>query len=191
MTVEINCCLDQAERSLVQSCIGKTLTNLQGVMLGDTAWHTVRVETDGPAFDITCLQTSQPIDDRGGSDEYGVMHIDGAQPGSLEVPDIAGDAEQRTIGQTIDAIYIANDEIATFSHSSLICNRKSTQAVIFKLANGIYLAIDRGVWFSEMLTISEGASIERLLYDGSQDWEDDPLEDPDTHYEFRSWIEAV
>lgn len=191
MTVEINCCLNQAERSLVQSCVGKTLTSLQGVMLGNAAWHTVRVETDGPTFDITCLQTSQPIDDQGGADEYGVIHVDRARPGSLEVPDIAGDADQMPIGQTIDAAYIANDEIATYSHSTLVCNRRSTQAIIFKLANGMHLAIDRGVWFSEMLIISEGASVENLLYDGSQDWEDDPLEDPDTHYEFRSWIEAV
>lgn len=191
MTIEVNCCLNQAERSLIQSCVGKTLTSLQGVMLGDVAWHTVRVETDGPTFDITCLQTSQPIDDQGDTDEYGVIHVDRAQAGSLEVPDIAGDAERRPIRQTIDAVYVANDEIATFSHSTLICKRKSAQAVIFKLADGTHLAIDRGVWFSEMLAISEGASVERLLYDGSQDWEDDPLEDPDTHYEFRSWIEAV
>lgn len=45
---------------------------------------------------------------------------------------------------------------------------------------------DKEVWFSELIVIKNGNSIGDLLYDESVNWEDDPEEDPSTHFEFRT-----
>ena len=46
--------------------------------------------------------------------------------------------------------------------------------------------LDKEVWFSEIIVIKRGKSVEELLYDESIIWEDDPEEDPTTRFEFRT-----
>ncbi len=50
--------------------------------------------------------------------------------------------------------------------------------------------LDKEVWFSEMIVLKNGERIENLLYDESVNWEDDPDEDPSTHFEFRTEIQS-
>lgn len=42
-----------------------------------------------------------------------------------------------------------------------------------------------------MIVIKNGESIEVLLYDESVNWEDDPDEDPSTHFEFRTEMQLL
>ena len=44
--------------------------------------------------------------------------------------------------------------------------------------------LDKEVWFSETITVKMGENIEALLCDESVNWEDDPEEDPSTHFDF-------
>jgi hypothetical protein len=189
--IELDNLLHEKERKLLRSCIGKQLRQFQGVMLGDAAWHTVRLETAGPAIDITCTKTLQQVDDAGNTDEFGTMKVSIAKPETLHVPDIEGDAETRTLDGTITGVHIANERISVTVRGKTVSTRQSTQAIILELDDSSSLVVDRGVWFSEMLVVSRGNYVGSMLYDGSQDWEDDPDEDPDTHYDYASWIERA
>ena len=51
--------------------------------------------------------------------------------------------------------------------------------------------LDKEVWFSETIVIKRGESIDELLYDEAVNWEDDPEEDPTTHFEFRTEIQHL
>ena len=51
--------------------------------------------------------------------------------------------------------------------------------------------LDKEVWFSEMIIIKRGKSVEELLYDESINWEDDPEEDPTTRFEFQTEIQHL
>ena len=51
--------------------------------------------------------------------------------------------------------------------------------------------LDKEAWFSEMIIIKRGKSVEELLYDESINWEDDPEEDPTTHFEFHTEIQHL
>ena len=51
--------------------------------------------------------------------------------------------------------------------------------------------LDKEVWFSEMIVLKNGERIEDLLYDESVNWEDDPDEDPSTHFAFRTEIQSL
>ena len=59
------------------------------------------------------------------------------------------------------------------------------QAIAFRTDSGVIM-LDKEVWFSELLVIKRGDSVDELLYDESVNWEDDSEEDPTTHFEFRT-----
>lgn len=42
-----------------------------------------------------------------------------------------------------------------------------------------------------MIVIKRGGDLEKTLYDESVNWEDDPEEDPTTHYKFRMETQAL
>ena len=51
--------------------------------------------------------------------------------------------------------------------------------------------LDKETWFSEMIAVKIGEDPLALAYDGAADWEDDPDEDPSTHYEFSSRVVSL
>ena len=64
------------------------------------------------------------------------------------------------------------------------------QAIALRTESGVIM-FDKEVWFSETIVIKRGESIDELLYDESVNWEDDPEEDPTTHFEFHTEIQHL
>ncbi|MDO4808010.1 MAG: hypothetical protein Q4A07_12290 [Coriobacteriales bacterium] len=68
--------------------------------------------------------------------------------------------------------------------------RVHMQDILFALAGGGCLMLDKGAWFSEMIIIGMGDSWEGLVYDDSQNWEDDP-EEHEVHYDWSRYFAVV
>jgi hypothetical protein len=182
--------LSAGECAELHACIGCTLKGFWGVMLGDVAWNTVRVETSGPTLDVTSAQVERPVDEQGNSDDFGVVSVRRTTGGELVVPTIDDGARFYPIGREIQAVHLVNNTVQTFVHGLPTWTYASTQAVVFDFADGSWLALDRGAWFSEVIRVSEGRG-PRSTYNASQDWEDDPEELPDTHFECSSTLVSV
>lgn len=61
---------------------------------------------------------------------------------------------------------------------------------LVRAGGGGCLMLDKGAWFSKMIIIDMGDSWEGLVYDDSQNWEDDPKE-PEVHYDWTRYSAVV
>ena len=78
-----------------------------------------------------------------------------------------------------------NDIAGIYGEGEPVAKLEYPQAIAFRTDSGV-IVLEKEVWFSELLAIERGDSIDALLYDESVNWEDDPDEDPTTHFEFRT-----
>ena len=165
--------------------VGKAVEGLEAVIVArdDMAWGTVRIHAGDATFDVTNTLRDLPINDVGDDEEFAVLSVSEAGTGELHVEDVDKASGWCELNATITDVALVNGHVTATEADSVIMERAYTQAVVLELDDGDYLVLDKGPWFSEMITIGMGSSWEELVYDDSQDWEDDP-EEPAVHY---SW----
>ena len=94
------------------------------------------------------------------------------------------------IGVLVNGITVINDIADIYGDGELVAKLEYPQAIAFHTDSGVIM-LDKEVWFSELIVIKKGKSINTLLYDESVNWEDDPEEDPTTHFEFRTEMQEL
>lgn len=151
------------------------------------AWNTVRLHADSCNIDINNHLDLFTLDNDESVEEFGVLTANIASDKVLEVADIDTETSVIPVNKPINNIFIINNKLDIYDKGEMITRYIYTQAVAFMLGEE-YLVLDKETWFSEMIAVKRGLSLKQLIYDESQDWLDDPIEDPDTHYEFSQEI---
>ena len=142
------------------------------------------------SVDITATLEDLPINDEGDTEEFGVLTVFEAAPGELCIVGVDKEISRCDISAIVSDIALVNSHVTATEGKTVTMERAYTQAIVFALAGGNYLVLDKGPWFSEMITIGMGANWTDLVYDDSQDWEDDP-EEPEVHYCCRRLVERL
>ncbi len=180
------------EAEILSSMHGKTLICIDGVIVAreDTSWNAVRLHLSGIDIDLINTLGEITIDEFGTLEEFGLLKVQEGSRETLEVPEASPDTTVFSINATVQDVQVLVDCIDVIGDGVKVATIKYPQAVIIETSQG-YIVLDKEVWFSETIAIKQGDDVGALLYDDSQNWEDDPEEDPSTHYDFSTEIVAV
>ena len=188
----VNFTIAQEGIELLREARGTTMVSLEAVIIArnDMAWGTVRIHLADAVIDIAVGLQDLPLNSDGDVEEFGVLTVSEAEPGSLSVEGVDKEAEWYNVGMPVTGITLVNDHVSAFEGGRETMERSFTQAIVFTLADGSHLVLDKGAWFSEMITIGKGAAWEDCVYDSSQDWENDP-EEPEVRYVWKRTLEGL
>ncbi len=180
------------EVKLLSSMRGKILGSIDAVIVAreDTAWNIVRLHLDGMNIDLVNSLEDITVDELGTLEEFGLLKVEKTDCETLDIPEASSDTTIFPIEESIKDVKIVSNCIDIFGNAQKVATIRYPQAVIIETESD-FIVLDKEVWFSETITIKRGKSIDGLIYDESQNWEDDPEEDPSTHYEFRTEIVSV
>ena len=175
------------EEALLKRAKGSRLLSIDAVLAAppDNSWNTVRLHFESFDIDVNNYLNEIVVDEFGSLEEFGLLSITEASSGTLSIPEVGTDTTVMTIDAVVDGIAVINDIADIYGEGEPVAKLEYPQAIAFRTNSGVIM-LDKEVWFSELLVVKRGDSINTLLYDESVDWEDDPEEDPTTHFEFRT-----
>lgn len=177
----------KAEESLLKRMKGSKLLTIDAVLAAppDNSWNTVRLHFEGFDIDVSNFLSDIVVDEFGTLEEFGLLSISEATKEVLDIPEVGADTTVFKIGETVEHVTVVNDIADIYGDGTLVAKLEYPQAIALHTESGVIM-LDKEVWFSEMIVIKRGKSVNELLYDESVNWEDDPEEDPTTHFEFRT-----
>ena len=182
----------QSEESLLKRMKGSKLLFIDAVLAAppDNSWNTVRLHFEGFDVDINNYLNEIVVDEFGALEEFGLLSVVEASKGTLDIPEVGTDTTSFEINEDVIAVSVVNDIAEIYGNGELVAKLEYPQAIAFRTESGVIM-FDKEVWFSETIVVKRGESIDELLYDESVNWEDDPEEDPTTHFEFRTEIQHL
>ncbi len=182
----------QSEESLLKRMKGSKLLFIDAVLAAppDNSWNTVRLHFEGFDVDINNYLNEIVVDEFGALEEFGLLSIVEAPKDTLDIPEVGTDTTSFKINEDVIAVSVVNDIAEIYGNGELVAKLEYPQAIALRAESGIIM-LDKEVWFSETIVIKRGESIDELLYDEAVNWEDDPEEDPTTHFEFRTEIQHL
>jgi hypothetical protein len=177
----------QAEEALLARAKGTRLLSVDAVLAAppDNSWHTVRLHFEGFDIDVNNSLGDIVVDEFGTLEEFGLLSVSEAPSGILQIPEVGADTTVLDIDQVVTSVKVVNDVADIYGDGTLVAKLEYPQCIVFGTDRGV-IVLDKEVWFSEMIVIKRGSEMGGLLYDDSVNWEDDPEEDPTTHFEFHS-----
>ena len=180
------------EEALLKRAKGSRLLSIDAVLAAppDNSWNTVRLHFEGFDIDVNNYLNEIVVDEFGSLEEFGLLSITESSSETLSIPEVGTDTTVMTIDAVVDGITVINDIAEIYGEGELVAKLEYPQAIAFHTDSGVIM-LDKEVWFSELLVIKRGDSIDALLYDESVNWEDDPEEDPTTHFEFRTEMQEL
>lgn len=184
--------LDETEESLLKRMKGSRLLSIDAVLAAapDNSWNTVRLHFENFDIDINNYLNEIIVDEFGTLEEFGLLPVAEAAKETLSIPKVGTDTSSFEVNEIITAVTVINDVANIYGEGAPVAKLVYPQAIALHTDSGIIL-LDKEVWFSEMIVIKRGESIDELLYNESINWEDDPDEDPSTHFEFRTEIQSL
>ena len=177
----------QVEESLLKRAKGSKLLTIDAVLAAppDNSWNTVRLHFEDFDLDVNNYLSDIVVDEFGSLEEFGLLSVAQSSKETLSIPEVGTDTTVITINAIIDSVTVINDIADIYGEDKLVARLEYPQAIAFHTKSGVIM-LDKEVWFSETIVIKSGESVDGLLYDESVNWEDDPEEDPSTHFEFRT-----
>lgn len=177
----------QTEEALLKRAKGAQLKSIDAVLAAppDNSWNTVRLHFEGFDLDVNNFLNEIVVDEFGTLEEFGLLSIEEASTDILDIPEVSADTTVFNIDEAITSVHVINDVADIYGEGSKVARLEYPQAIAFGTDAGVIM-LDKEVWFSEMIVIKRGEEIKDLLYDESVNWEDDPEEDPTTHFEFHT-----
>lgn len=177
----------EKEEELLKRAKGARLLSIDAVLAAppDNSWNTVRLHFENFDIDINNYLNDIVVDEFGSLEEFGLLSIVESSKDILCIPEVGTDTTVFRIDEIVNSVEVANNVAKIYGEGALAAKLEYPQAVAFGVESGVIL-LDKEVWFSETIVIKRGDCIGRLLYDESVNWEDDPEEDPSTHFEFRT-----
>ena len=184
--------LDETEESLLKQMKGSKLLTIDAVLAAppDNSWNTVRLHFEGFDIDINNFLNSIVVDEFGTLEEFGLLSVAESSEEMLSIPEVGTDTTTFEVNEIITAVTVVNDVAGIYGEGALVAKLEYPQAIALHTDSGIIM-LDKEVWFSEMIVLKNGERIEDLLYDESVNWEDDPEEDPTTHFEFCTELQSL
>lgn len=184
--------LDETEESLLKRMKGSRLLSIDAVLAAapDNSWNTVRLHFENFDIDINNYLNEIIVDEFGTLEEFGLLSVAEAAKETLSIPKVGTDTTTFEVNEIITAVTVVNDIADIYGEGTPVAKLEYPQAIALHTDSGIIM-LDKEVWFSEMIVIKRGESIDELLYDESINWEDDTEEDPTTHFEFRTEIQSL
>lgn len=184
--------LDETEESLLKRMKGSRLLSIDAVLAAapDNSWNTVRLHFENFDIDINNYLNEIIVDEFGTLEEFGLLSVAEAAKETLSIPKVGTDTTTFEVNEIITAVTVINDLANIYGEGAPVAKLEYPQAIALHTDSGIIM-LDKEVWFSEMIVLKNGERIEDLLYDESVNWEDDPDEDPSTHFEFRTEIQSL
>ena len=186
MQVEyVNKRFTQDELRLLERTKGSKLLSIDAVLAAppDNSYITVRLHFDGFDIDLNNYSNEIVVDEFGSREEFGLLSVAEASEDILNIPAVGTDTTVFQVNKTIRGVTVANNIVDIFGDGKQVARLEYPQAIALETDDG-YIMLDKEVWFSELIVIKSGGTIGELLYDESVNWEDDPEEDPTTHFEF-------
>lgn len=182
----------QSEESLLKRMKGSKLLFTDAVLAAppDNSWNTVRLHFEGFDVDINNYLNEIVVDEFGALEEFGLLSVVEASKGTLDIPEVGTDTTSFEINEDVIAVSVVNDIAEIYGNGELVAKLEYPQAIALRTESGVIM-FDKEVWFSETIVIKRGESIDELLYDESVNWEDNPEEDPTTHFEFHTEIQHL
>lgn len=180
------------EEELLKQAKGARLIAMDAVLAAppDAAWNTVRLHFDGFDIDINNHLHSIVFDEMGSLEEFGLLSVAEAVPETLDIPEVGADTTVFPVGDTVRGVTVVNDIIGVFGDGVPVARVEYPQAIAFTF-DSCAIVLDKEEWFSEMIVVKRGGDLDETLHDESVNWEDDPEEDPTTHYEFRTEVQEL
>ena len=175
------------EEALLKRAKGSKLLSIDAVLAAppDNSWNTVRLHFEGFDIDVNNYLNEIVVDEFGSLEEFGLLSIVESTKDMLSIPEVGTETTVMKIDAVVNGIAVINDIAGIYGEGEPVAKLEYPQAIAFRTDSGVIM-LDKEVWFSELLVIKRGDSIDALLYDESVNWEDDPEEDPTTHFEFRT-----
>jgi hypothetical protein len=179
------------ELAILRDVCGRTLESIDAVIVArsDLSWNTVRLHLDGLDVDINNHLGEIEVDELGSLEEFGLMSVNHASGATVEIPEVSAATTTMEIGKVIIGVRVISNVIVVHGDGAPVATITYPQAIILEHTDGV-IVLDKECWFSEMLAVKQGENAGALVYDESINWEDNPEEDPTTHYEF-SAVEQV
>ena len=183
----VNKRFSQEEEALLERAKGSRLLSIDAVLAAppDNSWNTVRLHFDDFDIDVNNYLHNVVVDEFGSLEEFGLLSVAESAKETLSIPEVGTDTTVMTIDALVYDVTVVNDIAEVYGDGKLVAKLEYPQAIAFRTESGVIM-LDKEVWFSELLVIKQGERIGDLLYDESVNWEDDPEEDPSTHFEFRT-----
>ena len=183
----VNKRFSQEEEALLERAKGSRLLSIDAVLAAppDNSWNTVRLHFDDFDIDVNNYLHNIVVDEFGSLEEFGLLSVAESAKETLSIPEVGTDTTVMTIDALVYSVTVVNDIAEVYGDGKLVAKLEYPQAIAFRTESGVIM-LDKEVWFSELLVIKQGERIGDLLYDESVNWEDDPEEDPSTHFEFRT-----
>lgn len=183
----VNKRFSQEEEALLERAKGSRLLSIDAVLAAppDNSWNTVRLHFDDFDIDVNNYLHNVVVDEFGSLEEFGLLSVAESAKETLSIPEVGTDTTVMTIDALVYNVTVVNDIAEVYGDGKLVAKLEYPQAIAFRTESGVIM-LDKEVWFSELLVIKQGERIGDLLYDESVNWEDDPEEDPSTHFEFRT-----
>ncbi len=177
----------QAEEALLKRAKGSRLLSIDAVLAAppDNSWNTVRLHFEDFDIDVNNYLSDVVVDEFGSLEEFGLLSVTESSKETLRIPEVGTDTTVMDVGALVDAVSVINDIADIYGEGELVARLEYPQAIALHTDSGIIM-LDKEVWFSELIVIKRGESVEGLLYDESVNWEDDLEEDSTTHFEFRT-----
>lgn len=183
---------NRTEESLLKQMKGSRLLTIDAVLAAppDNSWNTVRLHFAGFDVDVNNRLHEIVVDELGSLEEFGLLSIAKATKDTLGIPEVGTDTTVFEINEVVNGVSVINDIAEVYGDGTLVAKLEYPQAIALRTESG-FIMLDKEVWFSEMIVIKRGKSIDELLYDESVNWEDDLEEDPTTHFKFRTEIQPL
>lgn len=180
------------EEALLKRAKGTLLKSIDAVLAAppDNSWNKVRLHFENFDLDVNNFLNDIAVDEFGTLEEFGLLSIEEATADTLKIPEVGTDTTVFNIDRVIASVHVINDVADIYGEKSKVARLEYPQAIAFGTKEGIIM-LDKEVWFSEMIVVKQGGEIDELLYDESINWEDDPEEDPTTHFEFHTEIQEL
>ena len=186
MQVEyVNKRFTQDELRLLKRTKGSKLLSIDAVLAAppDNSYITVRLHFEAFDIDINNYLNEIVVDEFGSREEFGLLSVTGASKDILSISAVGADTTVFQVNKSIRGVTVVNDIADIFGDGKQVARLEYPQAIALETDDG-FIMLDKEVWFSESIVIKSGGTIGELLYDESVSWEDDPEEDPTTHFEF-------
>ena len=183
---------NQKEEALLKRARGARLLSIDAVLAAppDNSWNTVRLHFEDFDIDVSNYLNDVVVDEFGALEEFGLLSVVESTKETLCIPEVGTDTTVFEVGETVTGVFVVNDIADIYGESILVAKLEYPQAIALQTETGIIM-LDKEVWFSETIVIKRGSCIDELLYDESVNWEDDPEEDPSTHFEFHIEIQDL
>lgn len=180
------------ERHLLKKMVGATLESVDAVIVarGDCSWNTIRLHFNSFSVDVSNRLGEIAVDEFGTLEEFGLLSIAEASSERLDIPEASPNTTTYEFGELVSSVEILSDIIGVFGDGAEVATIKYPQAIVMGVGDS-FIVLDKEVWFSEMIALKRGANAHELLYDDSVNWEDNPEEDPGTHFEFSTELEDI